>query len=1130
MFLQRCFYLVFISFSFFSLFPALANGAQANFSWLPNTEANLAGYKIHYGTSSGNYTTVIDAGLPDPVDSRVHATVDNLTEGNTYYFAAMAYDSNGNESDFSQEVSYTVFSGDSVTKIFGNTPDADYPDTIAETSTNINDTVLEGSQTVSTWSWSSPSPHKVANTIIVKTNLNTIPSSATIVEARLYLYQTAASGETQYLNTAHKITGHNPVIGELSGQNAAIGIPWNAVPAGTTYNNIPLGLGDIGPAADEIMINESTGYHSWLITDMVQEWIADPAGNFGILINGQDGMTSETGRTFAATENSDASIRPKLVVRYQLTASATPPVANNLSVNGIEDTPVTGQLSVDNSGGLPLQYTVTSAPSQGTLTVEDATGTFTYTPAPDYNGTDSFSFTAANANGESNPANVEIGINPANDTPVAANSTFTTDEDITMNGQLEADDPDGDNLVYILVAAPTQGTATINSNGTFTYIPAENGTDTDSFSFKVNDGSVNSAVANVTITINPVNDEPVAHPAAFATQEDTVVSGQLAADDPDGETLSYTMSTSPALGMASMNSSGSFTYTPAANTSGTDSFSYKANDGFVNSAAATVTITINPVNDAPLAYPAAFTTQENTAVSGQLAADDPDGDTVNYIMVANPAQGTASMNSSGSFTYTPAANASGSDSFSFKVNDGSVDSAVATVTITTNPVNDAPTAYPAAFTTMEDTVTSGQLAADDPDGDTLTYAMVASPGQGTASLNSSGSFTYAPAVNASGTDSFSYKVNDGFVNSATATVTITVTPVNDAPVAEDSTLTVDADTAVSGRLSAADPEEEPLTFSIVSSPSQGTVIVNSDGAFTYTASKDGSGDDSFSFQANDGTSTSDTASVAITITPAVPSLVLEAGEVDVDHNWIHVDFVESFTAPVVIARLTSKNDGEPCLVRIDSITATGFNLRLQEYDYLDGIHPLEQVSFMVLEAGHYTLSDGTQLEAGSRTVTKAYDPVSFSGQFTTTPVVVTSIATVNDKNAVTARVRKIKQAGFEYKLQEQEANRQNHAPETVNYLAWEPSVGLDNGIRYEVATTGNSITGKTTTVEFTSSFSRSPLIVTDMQTTDGREPSSLRTLQVSPLDLQLAVEEEQSKDSEIKHTTEDTGFIAILAE
>ncbi|VAW41062.1 hypothetical protein MNBD_DELTA04-1728, partial [hydrothermal vent metagenome] len=214
-------------------------------------------------------------------------------------------------------VKVDILPASTVTKIFGDTPDADYPGTLADTYTDINHNVNAAADTLITYSWSSPAPHKIANTIIIKADLASIPSSATIQEARLYLYQTGSNGEAEYNNSIHKITGKDPQIGQVSGYNAYNGEPWTPVPANTTYNDIPLGLADIGPPEDTVLLNTRNGYRSWLVTRMVQEWVRDPSTNHGLLIEGET-TAIETGREFAASENQDAAIRPKLVVRYTL--------------------------------------------------------------------------------------------------------------------------------------------------------------------------------------------------------------------------------------------------------------------------------------------------------------------------------------------------------------------------------------------------------------------------------------------------------------------------------------------------------------------------------------------------------------------------------------------------------------------------------------------------------------------------------------------------------------------------------------------------------------------------------------------------------------------------------------------
>ena len=152
----------------------------------------------------------------------------------------------------------------------------------------------------------------------------------------------------------------------------------------------------------------------------------------------------------------------------------------------------------------------------------------------------------------------------------------------------------------------------------------------------------------------------------------------------------------------SLNSDGSFTYTPSGNYNGSDSFVYKVNDGAADSNLATVSLTITAVNDAPVATAENYTTAEDTALvvdaaSGLLAhATDIDGDPLTAVLVSGPAHGSLSLNSDGSFTYTPSGNYNGSDSFVYKVNDGTADSNLATVSLTITAVNDAPVATPRA--------------------------------------------------------------------------------------------------------------------------------------------------------------------------------------------------------------------------------------------------------------------------------------------------------------------------------------------------------------------------------------------------------------------------------------------------
>src|SRR5262249_28533745 len=155
------------------------------------------------------------------------------------------------------------------------------------------------------------------------------------------------------------------------------------------------------------------------------------------------------------------------------------------------------------------------------------------------------------------------------------------------------------------------------------------------------------------------------------------------------------------------------------------------------------------------------------------------------ILISGPAHGTLALNADGTFSYTPAANFNGTDSFTYRASDGSLTGGLATVTITVRPVNDAPVVRDASVTTPEDTPPPGPLAstAADVDADPLTFAVVSGPSHGALALNPNGGYTYTPLPNYFGPDSFVFKANDGTADSNLATVTVIVTSVNDAPVA-----------------------------------------------------------------------------------------------------------------------------------------------------------------------------------------------------------------------------------------------------------------------------------------------------------------------------------------------------------
>jgi VCBS repeat-containing protein len=552
----------------------------------------------------------------------------------------------------------------------------------------------------------------------------------------------------------------------------------------------------------------------------------------------------------------------KVAVLLNTTVTNRAPNAAADAYSTTEDTPLTvaapGVLANDSDpDGNTLSAVLASGPSHGTLSL-NPNGSFTYSPAANFHGGDSFTYRASDGALTSSPATVTITVSAVNDAPTAATDAYTTGEDtaltVAVPGVLGNDsDPDGDTLSAVLASGPSHGALTVNANGSFTYTPAANYHGSDSFTYRASDGTLSSSLATVAITVNAVNDAPTAVDDTYTTAEDTALTvdapGVLVNDnDPEGDSLHTVLGAGPSHGTLTLDADGSFIYTPAANYHGTDSFSYRASDGGLESDLATVAITVSAVNDTPTAADDTYTTAEDTALivsaPGVLGNDgDLDGNILSATVESPPAHGSLSLNANGSFTYTPAANYHGTDSFTYRASDGTLSSSPATVTITVSAVNDTPAAATDAYATGEDTALTvaapGVLGNDtDPDGDTLSAVLASGPSHGTLTLDPNGSFTYTPAANFNGSDSFTYRASDGTLTSNLATVTLTVNAANDAPtvtVAAGGTCGKD-DHSGTVNLTAADVESPvaQLTVSVASSNlalvPTGNVVVGRSGA------------------------------------------------------------------------------------------------------------------------------------------------------------------------------------------------------------------------------------------------------------------------------------------------------------
>lgn len=266
--------------------------------------------------------------------------------------------------------------------------------------------------------------------------------------------------------------------------------------------------------------------------------------------------------------------------------------------------------------------------------------------------------------------------------------------------------------------------------------------------------------------------------------------------------------------------------------------------------------------------------------------------------------------------------------------------------------------------------------------------------------------------------------------------------------------------------------------------------------------------------------------LATVLSPDTPTVT---GELSVNHNWQTVNLTKSFTDPVVVAKPMSYNGGHSSVVRIRNVTTTSFEIRVQEWDYLDGWHTSEQVSWLAMERGHFTLPNGAEVEAGTISTnscgTVSFAGVTFSETFNSTPVVISSVMTFNGSDAVATRNRNIATNGFEVTMQEQESNAQSHLTEHISYIAWEPSTGTIDGMSYEVGTGGNA-NHNWTTINY-GPFPSSPYLLADMQTINGGDTCNLRYRNKTNSSVQVKVDEEQSNDSEKWHVNESLGYFAL---
>ncbi|SHN32440.1 Ig-like domain-containing protein, partial [Chitinophaga sp. CF418] len=562
----------------------------------------------------------------------------------------------------------------------------------------------------------------------------------------------------------------------------------------------------------------------------------------------------------------------------------TPPTGTGDTKVTNQDTPVNGSVSGTDADGDALTFTKGTDPAHGAVVV-NPDGTYTYTPAAGYTGTDNFTIIISDGKGGTATVTVNITVNPvvpANNPPSGTGDTKTTTRDTPVNGSVSGTDPDGDALTFTNGTNPAHGSVVVNTDGTYTYTPDPGYTGTDNFTIIISDGKGGTATVTVNITVNaPPNNPPTGTGDTKTTSQNTPVNGSVSGTDPDGDALTFTKGTDPAHGSVVVNTNGTYTYTPATNYVGTDNFTIIISDGKGGTTTVTVNITVNPAlpaNRPPTGTGDTKVTTVDIPVDGAVSGTDPDGDALTYSIGADPSNGSIIFSSDGTYTYTPNAGYIGTDNFTVIISDGRGGTTTVTVDITVNPVaipNNPPIGTGDTRTTTQDVPVNGIVSGLDPDGDVLTFTKGTNPSHGSVVVNSDGTYTYTPAAGYTGTDNFTVIISDGKGGSVTVTVNITVNPVvapgNNPPTGTGDTKTTNQDTPVNGAVSGTDPDGDALTFTKGTDPAHGSVVVNTDGTYTYTPAAGYTGTDNFTIIINDGNGGTTTVTVNITVSPVAPA-------------------------------------------------------------------------------------------------------------------------------------------------------------------------------------------------------------------------------------------------------------------
>ena len=623
------------------------------------------------------------------------------------------------------------------------------------------------------------------------------------------------------------------------------------------------------------MLVISDADHASLVVSIVQG-----AQNGQLIINNQGQYSYTPQANYYGLETITVSVCDALnacdaaTITLQISSVEDAPVASNDAVIVVENTNVSGDISLNDTDGDndALSFTALDVPSQGTWSLSPS-GAFSYLPSVGFLGEEYVAYQVCDETGRCDTATLTINVVTANTAPSAINSDFTLTEDTPLSQSLTAflTDAEGGSFTYSTLTAPAFGSVQWLSGNTFVYSPFINFAGTDNFTYRVCDSGNLCAEATVSLVITAVNDAPLAVSDILSLNEDTSLTGSIASNDieAEGETIQYALTGTASNGTITLSANGLLSYVPTGNFFGTETVTYTACDPNNNCSTGILTLEVLAVNDAPVAQNAAYSTDEDTSANGSLLfyVQDVENDVLTYTSNSSSLQ----IDSNGEFTFNPPSNFFGEIIIDFTVCDASQSCSTADITFNVNSINDAPIAVDDFLTILEDESASLPLSSNDSEveNESLTYVLTSESSLGEVVLSNSGELTFTPTAHSSGSETLLVSICDAQGACSTSTVFIEVTPVNDAPIADNIVLQTQEEIAISGTVvgSIIEVENEAITFTALGTSSLGNFSLQADGSYSFSPNTNAFGNEAISFEVCDAGGACTTGSILLEVAP-----------------------------------------------------------------------------------------------------------------------------------------------------------------------------------------------------------------------------------------------------------------------